>query len=116
MFYLSALTRNRGTISLIARVVCGWITWHCVLVAHMEHRGLCFCGGAKLVELVHAAGLGLVLFALNPALGLVALLLLSGLFLLTFRECRSASRHTFPLNIDLKSIRTILNDQRLAVT
>jgi hypothetical protein len=76
-------------------------------MAQVEHRSLSFSGGAQLVDFVLAASLRLVLFALAPAFGLIALLLLPGLLFLTFRKCGSASRHTFPLNIDLDSVRTI---------
>ena len=66
-------------------------------MAHMEQRGLSFGGCAEFILLVLAAGLRLVLFSLSAALGLISLLLLPGLFFLTFGKCRSASWHTHPL-------------------
>jgi hypothetical protein len=56
-------------------------------VAHVEQSGLGFGGSAEFVLLVLAAGFGLVLFSLGPALGLISLFLLPGLFFLTFGKC-----------------------------
>jgi len=54
-----------------------------VIVGHLEQCCLGLSVLAELIQFMHAAGFGPVLFSLAPALGLVPLFLLACLFSLT---------------------------------
>jgi len=84
-------------LQLFSQVVTG-SGLHCLCVFSPEIEECRLLGGVGLQfsHLVHAAGNGLLLFALVSALGLVPLLLLPRLFLLPFCKCRSASWHMYP--------------------